>query len=225
MLHHQPGPSSRARVPRPLRSPQKPPSGRKTLCPAQGFDAILDFDGDCDALQTYLGTSRFPEANIPSIRREERLGDRAPVSSTLPAYPSIVESTARQTSAGAVWLVGGAAVTDVVPAVADGRGGFNTSGSTAEHHYATFLGLNEYPPDPATFLGREASRQEANRQEQRSKHWRRLAASMQLLAPQRRPRPLAEHAPVDCYGRNYVYRKGKWVPDLSPSMSNAHRRV
>jgi len=129
-----------------------------------------------------------------------------------PPGPSNVEPPPRQPSAGTVWTIGGAAVTDAVPVTGNGRGGYMTSGSTAEHHFANFLGTGEHPPDPSSYFGRVSARDQDER-ELKSLHWRRLATAMGMV---KQRRTLAHSSPVDSFGTAYVFKDGRWMVDGVP---------
>lgn len=90
-----------------------------------------------------------PDPFAPALRRSVRMIEQyATRQSPVPPPRSTglvstnvqdaVQSSVRSLSSGAVWTVGGLAVTEGVASITNGRGGRITSGTNAPHYYADF---------------------------------------------------------------------------------------
>lgn len=156
-----------------------------------------------DELPDPFGSTPSPSARVAdgfaTIRRTHQLSSVA-FRRTGTVVPDAVTPARRAVSAGAVWTVGGTAVTEGVASTTNGRGGRNTSGTNAPHYTSDFLRR----PSPS---------------EEEVQHARRLAIAMDVnptakMLPQSSPSspasPSTPRRSSDIGPKRTIWNDGKW---------------
>ena len=156
-----------------------------------------------DELPDPFGSTPSPSARVAdgfaTIRRTHQLSSVA-FRRAGTVVPDAVAPARRAVSAGAVWTVGGTAVTEGVASITNGRGGRSTSGTNAPHYTSDFL----RKPSPS---------------EEEVQHARRLAIAMDVnptakMLPQSSPSspasPSTPRRSSDISPKRTIWNDGKW---------------
>ncbi|KAF2859430.1 WD40 repeat-like protein [Piedraia hortae CBS 480.64] len=179
---------------------------RKRVISPDRFIPNRDATPTKEAFHTYVPQARRNPRDVdpfvPSFQRSLRFAEqyatlRGPRPAPRPPGRQPTRVTARPVSQGTVWTVGGTAVIEGVASTTTGRGGRMTSGSSAPHHLAGFLGPAMNAQDVAQHKGR-------------------LALAMDIDPATR----MVGNSPLHVAPKPRVWRNGRWETTM-PSTQTA----